>query len=136
MGGEWAGVIDIVAVTLVGAAVLWPFLNLGTCRRGLLWLGRRSGVLPPAVPEPSGPPIERIVQDLRRIAPQARHVPAGTPMAKRQALWAAYDDALVDACDALGVRTALTSTPEGLERESERLRTEYALERAGVQLAP
>ena len=136
MGGEWAGVIEIGAVTLLGAAVLWPLLNLGTCHRGLLWLGRRSRVLPPAAPQPTGPPIERIVRDLRRIAPQARHVPTGTPMAKHTALWAAYDEVLVDACYALGVSTALTSTPEGLERESERLRTEYALERAGVRLTP
>lgn len=136
MGGDWAGVLEIAGLTILGALILWPILNLDTCLRGVGWLGRRWRLLPRPVPEPSRPPIERIVRDLRRIAPQARHVPTGTPMARRQALWAAYDDVLVDACEALGVSTALTSTPEGLERESERLRTEYALERAGVQFAP
>jgi hypothetical protein len=46
----------------------------------------------------------------------------------------AYDDLLLDACRALEVQTSLASLPEGIERESERLRVEYELERAGLPI--
>jgi hypothetical protein len=80
-------------------------------------------------------PIERIAADLRRIRPQALTPAAGMPMARRRAIVAAYDEALLDACRALGVPTELDQVTDALERESERLRTEAALERAGVTLA-
>jgi hypothetical protein len=79
-------------------------------------------------------PIERIAADLRRIRPQARRLADGTPMARRLAIVAAYDEALVDACRALDVPTELSRISDALERESERLRTEAELERAGVDL--
>jgi hypothetical protein len=55
-------------------------------------------------------------------------------MARRLAIVAAYDEALVDACRALDVPTELSRISDALERESERLRTEAELERAGVDL--
>jgi hypothetical protein len=79
-------------------------------------------------------PIERIVADLRRIRPQARHLATGMPMARRRAIVAAYDEVLLDACRALEVPTELDRMTDALERESERLRTEAELERAGVDL--
>jgi hypothetical protein len=79
-------------------------------------------------------PIERIAADLRRIRPQAVRPPAGTPMARRRAIVAAYDDALLEACRALDVPTELDRVSDAIERESERLRTEAELERAGVRL--
>jgi hypothetical protein len=79
-------------------------------------------------------PIERIAADLRRIRPQARLQQAGTPMVRRRAILAAYDQALLDACRALDVPTELDRIADSLERESERLRTESELQRAGVDL--
>ena len=46
------------------------------------------------------------------------------------AIVAAYDEALLDACRALGVPTELDRITDALERESERLRAEHEL-RAG-----
>ncbi|MGC4110672.1 MAG: hypothetical protein QM747_09660 [Nocardioides sp.] len=79
-------------------------------------------------------PIERIAADLRRIRPQTRDLAPGTPMARRTAVVAAYDEALLDACRALDVPTELGRMTDAFERESERLRTEAELERAGVDL--
>ena len=79
-------------------------------------------------------PIERIAANLRRIRPQALRPVSGTTYARRQAIVAAYDDALRDACRALGVSTELDRITDALERESERLRAEREPEKAGVNL--
>lgn len=123
----------ILAATAVGAVVLGTALYgeqlLGAGAR----LGRRLGALPPAPPRPTGMPLERIARDLRRLRPLTVHQ-AGVPVARHRGVVAAYDDALTDACRALGIRTDLRELPEGLARETERLRVEVALERAGVDL--
>jgi hypothetical protein len=79
-------------------------------------------------------PIERISADLRRIRVQALRQAEGMPVVQRRAILAAYDDALMDACRALGVDTDLDAMKDDLDRESERLRTEVQLERAGIDL--
>jgi hypothetical protein len=133
-GGSWGGVVYIAEVTAVGAGVLWCGLNLRRLGALAVVAGRRLRVLPPAIPDPSGMRIERIAADLRRIRPQAMHPAVGTPIARRRALVAAYDDALLDACHALGVATELDRITDALERESERLRAEHELAEAGVDL--
>lgn len=134
MPGSWGGILYIVEVTAIGAGVLWCVLNLRRLRDLATATGRRLRLLPPALPEPSGMRIERIAADLRRIRPQAMHPRPGTPMVRRRAVVAAYDDALLDACHALGVPTELDRISDALERESERLRAEHELEEAGVDL--
>lgn len=124
LGLVTAGVVGIVWCVFNGSR-LWSWLIAG---------GRLVHVLPPAAPIPFGMPIERIVSDLRRIRPQARTPFEGMPMARRRGIVAAYDDVLLDACRALGVPTQLHLISDDLERESERLRTEHELERAGVDL--
>jgi DNA-binding transcriptional MerR regulator len=79
-------------------------------------------------------PIERISADLRRIRARALAQAEGMPLVQRRAILAAYDDALMDACRALGVDTELDAMNDDLERESERLRTEVQLERSGIVL--
>jgi hypothetical protein len=133
-GGSWGGVLYIAEVTAIGAAVLGCVLNLRRLGRLAVGLARRVRLLPPAIPAPNGMRIERIAADLRRIRPQAMHPATGTPMVRRRAVVAAYDDALVDACRALGVPTELTLITDPLERESERLRAEHELIQAGVDL--
>ena len=133
-GGSWGGVLYIAEVTAVGAVVLWSVLNVRRLGALALTTGRRLRLLPPEVPTPTGMRIERIAADLRRIRPLAMHPATGTPMVRRRAIVAAYDDALLDACHALGVPTELDRITDALERESERLRTEAELERAGVDL--
>ncbi len=124
----------VAEVTAIGAAVLWCVLNLRRLVALALAVGRRARLSPAQMPAPSGMRIERIAADLRRIRPQVMHPATGTPMVRRQAAVAAYDDALLDACHALGVPTELDQITDDLERESERLRTEHDLAEAGVDL--
>ena len=57
----------------------------------------------------------------------------GTSMARRTGVeLAAYDDVLLEACRAVDLPDALTGLPEGTERDAERLRLEFLLDRAGL----
>jgi hypothetical protein len=132
--GSWSGVIVIAEVTAFGAAVLWCVFNTSRLGELAIGFGRLVRVLPPRPPTPAGMRIERIAADLRRIRPQAMSPATGMPMVRRRAIVAAYDDALLDACHALGVATDLDLITDALERESERLRAEHQLKEAGVDL--
>jgi hypothetical protein len=130
---EAVGVVDLALITFGVAGGLWLLVHAAELRergmRGAQLIGlRKTPVLP------DGMPIERIAADLRRIRRQARRPVAGMPMARRVAIVAAYDETLLDACRALDVPTELDRITDALERESERLRTEAELERAGVDL--
>jgi hypothetical protein len=128
------GVLVLGLITLCVVGAVWCVFYGSRLWSWAIALGRFLHVLPPAPPTPFGMPIERIVSDLRRIRPQARAQNTGMPMARRRGIVAAYDDALLDACRALGVATELGRIRDDLERESERLRTEHELQRAGVDL--
>ena len=121
-------------ITLGVVAVVWCVFN---GRRFVAWVvaaGRLFRILPPPPPTPLGMPIERISADLRRIRAKALARAEGMPVVQRRAILAAYDDALMDACRALGVDTDLDAMNDDLDREGERLRTEVQLERAGIDL--
>lgn len=133
LDGTFGGAFSILAATAATAAGIALVLHARQLAAGGLRLGRRLRLLPPAAPPPVGMPLERIARDLRRLRPQLVH-PAGQPVARYRGVVAAYDDALVDACRALGIATDLPGLPPGLDRETERLRVEVELERAGVQL--
>jgi hypothetical protein len=128
------GVVDLLLVTSGIAGVLWTVFHADEVAQLGLRSARRLHVIPATPPVASGMPIERIAADLRRIRPQARRQQAGTPMVRRRAILAAYDEALLEACRALDVPTDLDRIVDALERESERLRTESELQRAGVDL--
>ena len=128
------GVLMLGLITAGVVGTVWCVFNHGQLRSWGMAVARRLRILPPAPPTPLGMPIERIVTDLRRIRPQAMTPASGMPMARRRGIVAAYDDVLLDACRALGVPTALDQVTDHLERESERLRTEHELERAGLRL--
>jgi hypothetical protein len=116
-----------LAVVVVGGV----FYARGLARRSVR-VGRRLHLVPQPPPVPMGPPLERVARDLRRLRPEALRHRQGTANAKHRGVVLAYDDLLLEACRAVEVQTSLGSLPEGLERESERLRIEYELERAGV----
>jgi hypothetical protein len=128
------GVLMLGLITAGVVGTVWCVFNASRLADWASAAGRRLGLLPPQPPVPLGMPIERIVTDLRRMRPQALRPASGMPMARRRGIIAAYDDALLDACRALGVDTALDRVTDDLERESERLRTEHELARAGVEL--
>lgn len=128
------GLLYLALATAVGATVLGLALYGEDLLRAAATIrGRVVG--PSSQPErPDGPPLDRIAGDLRRLQPLVRHPGPGQPMARRRAVQAAYDDALVDACRAVGLPDTLSGLPIGTEREAERLRVEYLLEQAGIQL--
>ena len=53
-------------------------------------------------------------------------------MARRTGTLAAYDDVLLEACRAVDLPDTLTGLAEGTERDAERLRLEFLLDRAGL----
>ncbi len=124
----------LAEVTLMGVALLGCVFYLDNLIALGRWVGRRLHLLAPAPPIAAAMPIERIAADLRRIRPQALRPAIGTPYSRRLAIVAAYDDVLLDACRALGVSTELDRITDSLERESERMRAEHELEKAGVDL--
>lgn len=128
------GVLMLGLITAGVVGSVWCVFNGSRLVAWAAAAGRLLRLLPPLPPVPLGMPIERIVTDLRRIRPQALAPTSGMPMARRRGIIAAYDDALLDACRALGVDTALDRVTDDLERESERLRTEHELARAGIDL--
>ena len=134
MPDEAWGVLDLALITGGAVGALWLIAHIAD----ILERGDRVARLlrgdRPSSPSPAGMPIERIAADLRRIRPETLTQASGTPMVRRQAVVAAYDQALLDACRALNVPTELDRVTDALERESERLRTEAELERAGVAI--
>jgi hypothetical protein len=134
MPDEAWGVVDLALITVGLAGALWLIAHAADILELGIRCARALGLVAAAPPAPTGMPIERIAADLRRIRPQALTPVTGTPMARRRAIAAAYDEALLDACRALDVPTELDRITDALERESERLRTEAELERAGVEL--
>jgi hypothetical protein len=128
------GVLMLGLITLGVVAVVWCVLNGPRLVAWAVAAARLLRILPPPPPTPLGMPIERISADLRRIRAGAMTRAEGMPVVQRRAILAAYDDALMDACRALGVDTDLDAMNDDLDRESERLRTEVQLERAGIDL--
>lgn len=92
---------------------------------------RRRRPLPPLPPSPRRP-LQVVAADLRRLSRQLALVPAGASLVRWQALWAAYDEVLVEAADALEIPHDLPAMPTGLPREFERVRLLTALEDAGM----
>ena len=128
------GVLMLGLITLGVIAVVWCVYNGPRLGAWAIRAGRLLRILPPPPPTPLGMPIERISADLRRIRARALAQAEGMPLVQRRAILAAYDDALLDACRALGVHTDLEAMNDDLDRESERLRTEVQLERSGIVL--
>jgi hypothetical protein len=128
------GLVELALITLGVVSALWLIAHAADILELGIRCAERLGLVKPPPPPVCGMPIERIAADLRRIRPQARMSAMGTPMARRRAIVAAYDEALMDACRALDVPTELDRMTDALERESERLRTEHELEQAGVDL--
>ena len=128
------GVVEVALITLGGVSAFFLVAHAAEILELGIRCAERLGLVKPPSPPPCGMPIERIAADLRRIRRQTRMPAMGTPMVRRRAVAAAYDEALLDACRALDVPTELDRMTEPLERESERLRTEHELEQAGVDL--
>jgi hypothetical protein len=83
---------------------------------------------------PVGPPLERVVANLRRLRREVCDRAQPTQV-RRVAVLAAYDDTLLQACGLVDVDAPLASAA-GPDRAFARLLTEAALENAGIALDP
>jgi hypothetical protein len=126
-------IFEFVLLCLVPTAALYVALHAARIARWLHHLYRRIRPRPLTA---SGPPLERIVADLHRIAGLIEALPPRAPLARRQGAILAYDDALGAACRALGVDDALRGLPFGARRDAARIGVEAELTCAGLQLAP
>jgi hypothetical protein len=133
-GGVVGGLVVLALIVCAISAGLWLVFNSSRVETLAVRTARGARLLPPLPPVPWGMPIERIAADLRRIRPEASRPRTDMPMARRIAILAAYDEALVDACRAVDVPTQLDLISDPQERTRERLRTETELQRAGVDL--
>ncbi|MEQ3551636.1 hypothetical protein WIS52_14265 [Pseudonocardia nematodicida] len=136
-----AGVAVFAAIALGPAVLLWLLLRVPGVVRRIAEAYRRRRPPPPA---PTGPPLERLVADLRRLDRQRRGPPPHT-RTQRVAVLAAYDDVLLATCRAAGVEDPPlrpyverggTAGALDADRDLARLRTEAELEAAGIRIDP
>src|SRR5689334_3642111 len=127
------GLVEVVGISLVPVAAIYVLIHSPDIVERSVVLGRRAHLLRTPPGPPTGPPIEKLAADLRRLRPEARSPRPGVRMAKQRGIVAAYDETLVATARALGVPTGLTQLPDGIDREAERLRLEDALEDAGLR---
>jgi hypothetical protein len=126
------GFLKVIGISLVPVALFGAALHArAILEQGTAW-GRRLHVLPAPAPLTSGPPLEKLAADLRRLRPMARMPRPGVPMVRQRGIVAAFDHVLVDTAKTLAVPTNLAELAEGIDREAERLRLEHALEVAGL----
>jgi hypothetical protein len=131
----------------MGVAALW-LVDAGTVllvAAGGIWLGiwsprwwrsrRRPGAQPrPSLSRPRRRPIEISVARARRLGQLHHASPHGRSRAKVEGVRQAYDDALAECCDALGIVHLLNVLAPGAELDAERGRVERCLELSGVDL--
>jgi hypothetical protein len=132
-GNLLMGFLKVLAISLAPVVIFGAVLHARTFGSGVRRLLMRVHLWrrPPVVP--TGPPLERLAADLRRLYPVAHHPGPGVRMPKQRGVLMAYDQRLVEAARALDVDTTLAELPaEGFDRDAERLRLEYALSSAGL----
>ena len=131
------GIALFAMISLSPVVLLWLVLRLP---RLLLLVWERVRPAPPILTHRR--PLADLVADLRRLHAERRGPPATTRV-RRTAVLAAYDDILLDVCDAVGVtdpplRAAVASggTMGALDRDRDlaRLRTEAAVVESGISL--
>ncbi|MCW2759582.1 MAG: hypothetical protein JWO46_3328 [Nocardioidaceae bacterium] len=129
------GLLQVAGVTVVLSGGLWLLFSGLIARTGMR-LGRLLHLVPQLPPPgPLHPSLETVAADLHRIRHDLETRPPGLSMAKRLGTLQAYDDRLLDACRALEVPDTLAGLPEGIDRDTERLRVESRLEEAGLRVS-
>ena len=128
----WLPIVGFLAAIVLVERLLSRWTQVfGSCAG---WWRRRWRRLRPEPPKPIGRPIEMIARDARRIGCRFHRQPDGLRFAKIEGLRRAYDDVLVEACDALGVDHLLGILPPGTDRDLERGRVEWMLHEYGLDL--
>jgi hypothetical protein len=122
------GLLLYVAIAVAPTLTVWLGVRVLPAAVTSFWERRRRTDLP------TGPCLESVVGDLRRLRRLVRDCRPPT-MVRTVALLAAYDDTLLAACAMVGVDAPL-ATAGGSERALARMLTEAALENAGIALDP
>jgi type IV secretory pathway TrbF-like protein len=127
------GLMIFVAVAASPIIMIWTLVRVipAVVDRVTDFMTRRR---PPGRDQISPQPLEMVVSQLRRLRRELRDAPPST-IVRAQALAAAYDDVLLDACHLVGVDAPLDGADDA-ERPFARLLTEAALEAAGIALDP
>lgn len=132
MAGDRSAIVGLILYLFVAAApalVFWIALRLIPAAATRLDDRRRARRMT------TGPPLQKVVADLRRLRREMRGTPQRTRV-RRVALLAAYDDALLEVCAIAGVEEPPLATAAGSDRAYARLLTEAALEQAGIAVDP
>lgn len=129
MGGAAAFVNFVIYIVVISVPLMVFWLAFNGLR-----IVRRVAVLRRRRPAPSGPPIESLASDLRRVRRCMLSLPEGTNYVRRRATEQAYDALLAQAAQALRVQQRLQQAPDGLGRELERIRVEDELTAAGLRI--
>lgn len=125
------GLLEVVGLALAPVAMVSVLVRMNLIYEAFMRLGRRLSLFQTPLERPSGPPLEKLAADLRRLRPEARSRTAD-PSGRRNQSMTAYDAALVATARALDVPTTLAELREGWERDAERFRLEHALTVAGL----
>lgn len=128
------GLLQLAGMTALFVVPIGVVLYWSAIRDLAVGVARRLGIPAPEQESPSGPPIERIAADARRIRVQLMNPPAGLPVARLDGWRRAYDDVLASGCRALELDDRLDFLPLGPERDAERERVEVMLERSGLRI--
>jgi hypothetical protein len=105
--------------------------RLGRASRSL---ARRSGAVDASLPVSDHRAFELIVHDVRRLHRRFCETRSGVSFAKSEGIRRAYDKALAEGCDALGIAHLLGVLGAGDELDRERSRVEQLLHRWGLAL--
>jgi hypothetical protein len=122
------GLLLYVAIAVAPTVIVWLGVRVLPAVVTSLWERRRRS------DRPTGPCLESVVANLRRLHRQVRDCRPPTRV-RTVALLAAYDDTLLEACAMVDVDAPL-ATATGTDRAFARMLTEAALENAGVALDP
>jgi hypothetical protein len=125
----------VVALALAALCAMSYAAGLAMGKRGepmrdrlvTRWRGRGGRL------EPRARPIEQIAADLRRLGNRFYALDPHASFAKTEAVRGAYDKALAECCDALGLTHLLGILPAGPELDRERERVEGQLTDSGVR---
>jgi hypothetical protein len=122
------GLLLYVAIAVAPTVIVWLGVRILPAAVTAFWERRRRRDLP------TGPCLESVVRNLRRLHRQVRDCRPPTRV-RTVALLAAYDETLLEACAMVGVDAPLAAAA-GHDRAFARLLTEAALEYAGIALDP
>lgn len=132
----------VVALQPLVVGAFWMILII-LAPSALFWIGLQIPKIAEAIRErraarlakwqPKGPPLEKLVADLRRLRAELVYRKPNNYV-QLTALTQAYDDVLESTCACLEQPCQLCELPIGRDRDIERLRAEAAVQEAGIPL--